>query len=157
GHGAADHRAAAPAGPRAEGCGRGVALDEHDVIDVHAQVLGDDLDHRRLETLTVVATSHQDVHGAVGLDAHGRDLGAHDAVGQAPSLDVEAEAHAEVAAAPTSLLLRDAEPVVVEYGRGLVERLGRADVVEHDAARRVVGEVLGPEHVAAPELERIDA
>ena len=53
--------------------------------------------------------------------------------------------------------LPDAERVVVEHRRGLLERLGGRHVEHGDAERQGVRELVALQHVAAAQLERVDA
>ena len=83
GDGLADHRAAAaPAGAGTERGALGVALVHGDVVEVDADVLGDELCGGRLQSLTVRAGAevhvdatvgvHADVRGLVGVRGHAR-------------------------------------------------------------------------------------
>ena len=77
GRAAEDHRAAAPAGARAERRRRGVALHDGDVVDVDAEAVGDDLGDRGLQALAVAAAAHQRLHLAVHADADDGGLARH--------------------------------------------------------------------------------
>ena len=71
----ADHRAAAaPAGAGAERRRFGVALMHGDVVEVDAEVLGDELRGGGLEALAVRAGADVHVDAAVGVHAHVRGL-----------------------------------------------------------------------------------
>ena len=93
---------------------------------------------------------------AVGLDAdvHRLDpVRAHPRLG----LHVQRDPEPEIAALLARGALLGAELVIADHRRRLLERLRGRDVLERDAARHGVRQLVALEHVAAPQLERVDA
>ena len=154
--GAEDRPAPAPAGAERVGRLVGVALVDGHVVVGDAEELAHQLRGRGLEALPVRSRAEVHVDAAVGLDADVRRLravGTHHAL----RLDVETDADAEQAPACELLSLPDAERVVVEHRRGLLERLRGRDVEHRDAERQRVRELVALQHVAPAQLERVDA
>ena len=147
-----------PPVPGTEGCARGVALHHDHVVQRHAEVLGDDLRHRRLDALAVRARPEQHRHRAARLDAHRRALHADRACRHARRLHVEPDPDPEQ---PAFVLERASllgpEGVVADDLRRLLERLGRRDMVELHPHRGRERQLVGADHVATAELERIHA
>src|SRR5262249_49383563 len=138
-------------------CRRRVALVEHDVVQLAAELVRNQLRDRRLEAVPRAAGAHVDVHDAARLDADRGLVGAQRAGTDASGLDKDGHADADVAPfGPRALLLLPELVPAEQLGR-LLDRLGRTDEVEQDAAGARVGLVLAPDHVAAPQLDRIHA
>ena len=134
--------------------------DEHDVVDVDAERVGHHLRHRGLEALAVRA--EPDRHGDRARRARraaSRPRCSMLERGHAGGLDVEARCRRRAAGPRSRAASCSARnPLVAEDLGGLLERLGRRHRVERHAggtsctaARRV------REHVAAAELQRVDA
>ena len=165
---AADRQGPRPVGVHALGRDLGVAVQHPDVLERHAELVGDDLAPRRLVPLAVRAGSGDDLDLAGGQHPDRRVLPAAGAVGQRAEHpgrgqpahlgeggDADAELHRVVAGPPLLLLL--AELVVAEQllgpGRG---RLVVARVVGQagDGGER---ELLVLDPVPLPQLQRVHA
>ena len=146
----------AAAGPEGVRRRRGVALVDGDVVGVDAEMLGDDLRGRGLQSLPVRARAQVDVDVAVERDADVRGLRP---VGPHPGLrlDVQADAQPEAAALVACAGLLGAELLVPDQGGGLLEGLFRRHLVDRQAARHGVWELVAVDHVAPAQLERVQA
>ena len=130
-----DDRDAAAAGAGAVGRRLRLALDDRHVVVLDAELVGDDLGHRRLDALAVRRGAEVGDDLAARLDAHGRALRAERRHVHRRRLDVDADAETEQPALGTRGGLLGAERLVVEHLERLVERLERRDLLEHVAAR----------------------
>src|SRR2546421_13108416 len=65
-----DDGAATAAGSGTEGCDGSIALDDADVGEVHAELVGHDLGDRRLEALAVARRGRDHVDAAVQTDTN---------------------------------------------------------------------------------------
>ena len=128
-----------PPVPRPNAVDRAVALHDRDVVELDAELLGDDLRHRRLDALAVRAGTERDGHLPARVHAHDRGLGAHRVHHPGARLDVEPEPDAEEPAVlGERALLFGAERVVADDLGGLFERLRRAHHVERQSGRQRV-------------------
>ena len=152
---AGDGRGAAAAGPRAVRRRGRVALVEPDVVDIHAELVGDHLDDGRLQALPMAARAHQHVDLAARLDAQGGGLGGKDSEAEL-RFDVDRQADPEVTAFGTGVGLLPAETGVVDQLRGLLEGLGRADRLVDQAGGGRERQLGALDDVAPPDLERVD-
>ena len=144
----------------------GVAVQHGDVLERHAELVGDDLREGRLVALTVTVRAGDHRHRTGHVDAdltdfeqshpgaeRDRHLGRREPAG----LDVAGEADAALLAGRFRSRPPGAEPTVVDVPQGLVEaRLVVARVVG-ERHRRVVREVAGLDEVPPPDLARVDA
>ena len=105
----------------------------------------------------MAAAAHGDLHLAVDRDLDGRGLGRQASHGDPGRLDVEAEPEPEQPPLVERLGLELAEAVVVDHVSCLLERLVDRYGVVDQAGRGGVREIARLHHVAAAELERVDA
>ena len=147
----------APAGARAVGGQRRVALDGVHVLDRHAEGVGGELHHGGLQAVAAGAPGDRHVDVARGVDPDRGPLRGVVPVAGGGGLDVAARAHPDVAARGERLgLLRPERPVVQGPDR-LLEGLPRRHVGVRHPAAVVHGQLRGADHVSAAELEGIHA
>jgi hypothetical protein len=162
---AADHHAPARERSAAVGTALGVALDDGDGGEVHAQLVGQDLGERSGVALALRGRAHESAHLARGLDAHGGrvvtgDLhhaaAAERARAHPGELRVRAEADALVLAggAPSRL---GAKPRVVDGGQGALERVLRVAAVDDQPGRRGKRQLGGVDEVPPADVGGVEA
>ena len=155
---AGDHRRAAAAGPAPERGRVGVALHDDDVVDVDAELLRNDLGHRRLDALPVRAGAERNGDRTARVDSHDRGLGTHRVHHPGARFDIEPDADTEQPPLfRERTLLLVPERVVVDDLGGLFERVGRARELECDAGRHRVRQFIRRDHVPPAPFERVDA
>ena len=135
---------------------RGVALDRGDVVDVGTERVGGQLDHGGLDAVAARTAVHVDVDLAGRLHADRRALGAEMAGRRAGRLDVGREAESDVAALRQRVGLLLAEALMVEDLHGLLEGVGRGDMVVRHAVGVEVRHLVAAQDVAAAQLDGID-
>jgi hypothetical protein len=145
----------------------GVTVKDLDVLERHAEPVGDDLAERRLVALAVGARPGDDLDLAEGghpdrgvLPAAGAigERSQHPAGGQAAHLGEgrDADAQLDLVAAGATLGLLGAEGVIAEQLLGLGRRRLVVAGVIGQAGDRGEGELLVLDPVALPDLQRVD-
>ena len=151
------HRpAAAPCRARAVARQRGVALNGADVVDVDTERIRRELHHRGLDAVPARAPGDVDVHRPGGLDANGGTLGAVATEARGRRLHERRRTDTEVPTGRARCGLLAAERVVVEDPECVLQGLERRDAVEHHAVGVRVRQVVLAQHVASPQLHRVD-
>ena len=141
-----------------------ISLDDLDVLEVDAQLVGSDLRERRLVPLPVRLETGRERHRPVGLHRHADGVEVAEAgeavrsgrrAGPGALLDEGAEADAEKAPLRPQLALARAQVLVAEQVHGAAHRLGEAAAVVVAPGRRAVGGAIR-DRVAQPQLDRVD-
>ena len=145
--------------------GRGIPLDHPDVSHGHAQLVRRNLGKRRLMALAVRVGADQDGNLAVRVYAHGSRLIAapgdadrlKTAIAVGRTLDITAQANAEVAPVLSGLLLLGPESLVVEHAQGLLQRLPVAAAFNLNPGNNLIGVFLLADHIAQAQLGRVES
>ena len=153
---AGDRRGPAASGAGAVGRAGGVVLDDADVVEGDAELVGDHLGDRGLQALPVVPGAGVDVDLAARLDPDRGGLGRQDAEPEL-RLDVARQPDTDQPALVPQLLLLLAEGVVADQLGGLLQRLGRADRLELQLHGRGERHLVPRHDVPPADLQRVDA
>ena len=159
----AEHGAATAGGAPAIRDEGGVAAHDVDVLDGHAELVGDDLRERRVRALPLIGDADERRDRPARLHAHRRRVLGRDRRAAAPvkrsrrrQLDEAGEPDAEVPSlAPAARLLLAPARVAALVEREL-ERLEIAAALEDVAEGRGVRELVAPHQIPASDLHRIE-